>query len=164
MGPLQIHELHDLARRQFSLFSAEQAAALGISRRALDRAADRGILLHCRRGIYGFPGHEPSRWQPLMAAVLAGGPNVVVSHASAAAIHGFYGVLGRDPELTVPYPTRVRLSGVRVHRVRDLDPVDVYTKHGVPITTPIRTAIDIASRLTNVQLVKVIDEGSINRL
>ncbi|HEX9549382.1 MAG TPA: hypothetical protein VF942_18715, partial [Acidimicrobiales bacterium] len=88
----------------------------------------------------------------------------VVSHSSAAAIHGFHGILIGVPELTVPDPSRVRLKDVRIHRSTDLGSEDVYTKHNLALTKPIRTVIDMAARLSEQQLAKVLDEGSINHL
>jgi very-short-patch-repair endonuclease len=49
----------------------------------------------------------------------------------------------------MPRRKRRRIEGVRIHRVRDLRPDEVTTIDGLPVTTPARTLLDIAARLTS---------------
>lgn len=165
MDPLALSKLQALAATQFSLFSVGQAAALGITARALERALNRGWILQVRRGIYALAGHPPSVWQPLMAAALAAGPSTAISHRSAAAVHGFYGfVPGRHTELSVPASSHLVLDGVTIHRTRQLARDDIVERHGVRVTSAIRTIIDIAATTNDHLLARVIDEGAIKRL
>ena len=61
-----------------------------------------------------------------MAAALAAGPEAVVSHRSAAAIHGFTGIMDDLPELTVPNGAARQLDRrLRVHQSRLLVAEDV---------------------------------------
>ena len=53
-----------------------------------------------------------------------------------------------------------RPKGVEVHRVRSLDPRDVTTHKGVPVTTVHRTLVDLADDLTPHQLANVIHEAA----
>ncbi|HSS12137.1 MAG TPA: type IV toxin-antitoxin system AbiEi family antitoxin domain-containing protein [Acidimicrobiales bacterium] len=159
-----LSQVQTLASTQFSVFSVGQAAALGISPRALQRAADRGWLVPVRRGVYALAGHPTSGWQPLMAAALAAGPQAVISHAAAAAIHGFYGFLPGAVELTMPRDARLVMHGVTTHRSRDLTPEDILERRGVSVTSPIRTVIDIAATTHEHLLARILDEGAIRRL
>ena len=79
-----------------------------------------------------------------MAVVLACGRGAVLSHSSAAALLGVAGEL----ELTVSVPSgsRARPAGIRVHRVR-FEPADVRRHDRIPVTSSIRTLIDLATEL-----------------
>jgi hypothetical protein len=164
METLSLQALKALATRQHSLFTVQQAAAIGVSQSALRAASGKGWLRLVRRRVYAFTGHPPSTWEPLMAAVLAAGPDAVVSHRSAAAIHGIYGVVPDQPELTIPHNRRVHLDGVRIHRSHDLDRVDICHRSRVAVTTPIRTVIDLAAVIADPLLGRILDEGAISRL
>jgi hypothetical protein len=63
----------------------------------------------------------------------------------------------------VPRNRRAR-KGVRVHRTRKLDKRDVTIHRGIPITTPARTLVDLASTLTRYQLANVIHEAAFRGL
>jgi len=52
----------------------------------------------------------------------------------------------RSPEVTVVDSAR-RHEGIRIHRVRRLDPRDITRRHGIPVTTPARALLDIADYL-----------------
>lgn len=78
-----------------------------------------------------------------MAAVLACGPNAVLSHRAAAALHGLRPPAGRDIDVTVP-GHRKGQSGIHVHNVRHLDPADCTMIDGIPVTALERTLLDYA--------------------
>jgi very-short-patch-repair endonuclease len=157
--------LSRLAEGQCGLFSAAQAARLGITRSQLCRAARQGHLRRPRSGVYAFAGLPASRWEPLFAAALAVGPYAVISHAGAAALHDLYGaaVGPAVPELLVPPDRNPCLSGVLVHRLGPLSTSDVTVKYGVRITSPARTLVDLASRHKLRVLARILDEALIAR-
>jgi hypothetical protein len=164
MDHIAVAQLYLLAASQHSLFTAGQAAALGLTAEALEAAVERRRVRRVRRGVYAFNGLPPSRWEAIMAAALAAGPDAVISHRSAAVIHGFYGVIADQPHVTFPQECRRNLAGVRVHRSRQLDPEDIQERNGVRITTPMRTVIDIADWTGDYLLGRILDEGAIDRL
>ena len=79
--------LAGLAANQHGVVAARQLATLGFSRSAIRRMCERGWLFRIHRGVYAV-GHPRltlhGRW---MAAVLACGPEAVLSHHQAAALH-----------------------------------------------------------------------------
>ena len=154
-----------LAESQCGLFSAAQAACIGVNHAQLSRSVRQGHLRRTRFGVYAFVGAPAARWEPLISAALAVGADAVVSHASAAAIHGLYGVppTALLPELTVPRRHRPRLAGVTVHRCLAISQHDVGVKWGVLVTSPARTLVDLASRYTVRALGRILDEGLIQR-
>jgi Protein of unknown function (DUF559)/AbiEi antitoxin C-terminal domain len=62
-------------------------------------------------------------------------------------------------DVLVPGNRRGR-KGFRVHRVNHLDPRDTTIHHGIPITTPARTLVDLAATLTSHQLANVMHEAA----
>lgn len=90
-----------LARAQHGVVAVRQLAAIGIGRRAVQHRVSCGRLVRVHRGVYAV-GHDrltrDGRW---MAAVLAGGPDAVLSHRSAAARFALP-VRERRIEITVP--------------------------------------------------------------
>lgn len=155
--------LGDFAANQRGLFSVMQAKHVGVSNAQLLRAEAAGQLRRVRRGVYATPGIPPSPWEQIVSATLAAGPDAVVSHASAAAVHRFeYGGSGAV-EITVRRGRRVRPCDVVVHRVIDLTAADVVKTRGVLVTSPSRTLVDLAGRLGPELSEKLLDEGLIAR-
>ena len=79
------------------------------------------------------------------AAVVLGGPGCVISHESAARVHGIDQLNGDIINVTVS--SRAGRRGVRhgVHRyVAALQASHVTRKFGLPVTTPARTVVDLA--------------------
>ena len=156
-------ELWRIAEGQRGLFSAAQAAQLGIDHRQLFRAAQQGRLRRARSGVYAVAGVPPSAWEDLLAAALAAGPAAAISHGSAAAVHRLYCAASGLPELTVTSASQRRLAAVVTHRRLALPPEDVARAYGVLVTSPARTLLDMAGRLTPVVLERTLDEGLIGR-
>jgi hypothetical protein len=56
----------------------------------------------------------------------------------------------------VPFEVTVRAlrkrNGIKVHRSRALTRRDITRQHGIPVTSPARTVLDIAPRLTGKRL------------
>jgi len=153
-----------LAATQHGVVSTRQAMELGVTPVMLRHAVRRGWLRPLRHGIYAVSGDARSKWQPLMAAALAAGPDGVISHRSAAGIHGFHGLMAGLPELSYRNRGGRRLSGVAIHRPRDLDGDDIEIQRGVRVTAPIRTVIDLAPTVGDDFLGRILDEGAIKRL
>ena len=94
------------------------------------------------------------------AAVLACGERTVLSHDSAAALYRLREWPG-VPE--VSSPRRFRIEGIRAHRTTTLSRRDVTRRHGIRVTTIARTTADIAPRLTDIELIRLIHEARRNR-
>jgi very-short-patch-repair endonuclease len=94
-----------------------------------------------------------------MAAVLACGPNAVLSHGSAAALWGFGHEQSGCIDVSVSARSRSRLHGIRVHRRTEAVLDDVAFHEGIPATSPIRTLIDQATRLRPMQLERAVNEA-----
>ena len=146
-----------LAARQWGYVTHEQLVAIGLGRRAIQSRIATGRLIPVHRGIYAV-GHVPVGPVPrAFAAVLACGDKAVLSHGSAATLWGFNKYWDTPLEVTVPSP-RTR-PGIEIHRSRTLTWRDRTRQLGVPVTTPARTVLDNAPRLTDRRLTRVINDA-----
>ena len=123
--------------------SRRQLGGLGVSRHTVDHWLRAGRLHRVHQGVYAF-GHTALRAEGhRLAAVLACGPDAVLSHRSAAA---HWGLLRTDQtriDVTAPRG-RHGAPGIRLHRSRSLDAQDTTHHEGIPITTVHRTLLDLA--------------------
>jgi len=92
-----------------------------------------------------------------MAAVLGGGAGAVLSHASAAALWGVVPASGL-PEITVPVTCGRKRNGIVVHRRPGLREEDAVARHRIPVTSLVRTMIDI-SHLEPPRLERAVNEA-----
>ncbi len=154
----RVRALWALARHQHWVVARRQLLDLGFSKHWIDHRIAIGRLHPLHRGVYavGRPHVTPyGRW---MAAVLACGPAAVLSHGSAAAL---WGIRPASSELEVSVVTgaKRRPVGISVHRRPALRPDEVTSHHGIPVTSPIRTLIDITLRLDREPLEAAINEA-----
>jgi very-short-patch-repair endonuclease len=94
-----------------------------------------------------------------MAAVLACGPDAVLSHRSAGALWRILPRWYSPTEVTTP--TKRGHPGIHVHRSRD---ADATTHYGIRVTTPARTLVDLADVLNPRQLTRALNEAQVQRL
>ncbi len=138
---------------------------LGFTGRQIERQIEVGQLRILHRGVY-LLGPILSRHTPAMAAVLACSPRSALSHPSAAQLWGFLpypadpglvhvSVAGRNPG---------RHPGIRVHRTTSLRHGEVTVRHGVGVTTPARTILDLAGELRGRALERALAEAFALRL
>jgi hypothetical protein len=132
------------AARQHALVTALQLRAVGLTDGAISKRAARGALFRLHRGVYSIvPPPALSREGLFMAAVLGAGPGSALSHYSAAELREL--IRERVASLiTVVSTTQRRPAGITVHRCRHIDPRDLTTHKGIPVTTVHRTIVDLA--------------------
>jgi len=94
-----------------------------------------------------------------MAAVLACGADAALSHRSAGALWRIEPRWRAPVEVTAPRDRRH--PGIRVHRSRH---VDTTTHHGIRVTTPARTLLDLADVLDDRALARAVNEAYVQRL
>jgi very-short-patch-repair endonuclease len=145
-----------LAASQFSVFSRAQVVALGATPAQIEHRLAMGRWVLPLRNVYGIAGATESARKTVMAATLWAGEGSLVSHAAAAALWNFEGVRARKVEV---WSTRSRRSArVVVHRGTRLDRADRTMLGPIPITTPVRTLIDMAGRLEDLRLSAVMED------
>jgi very-short-patch-repair endonuclease len=162
MAPQTAHtsgaEVWALAERQHWVVSRKQLLALGYSADAIRHRVAKGRLHPVWRGVFAVGRPRPDRHGRWMAAVLACGPEAFLSHASAAALFGIVAPKGGPVEVSVRRERDPRgRPGIKTHRRRGLGESEVTVHHGIPVTSPARTIVDMAPRLIRDRL-----EGAIN--
>src|SRR5919106_2053672 len=75
-----------LAARQHGVIARSQLLDVGLTRNAIEHRLATGRLHLLWRGVYAVGRPQVTREGRWMAAVLAGGPDAVLSHGSAAAL------------------------------------------------------------------------------
>jgi predicted transcriptional regulator of viral defense system len=152
-----------VAGRQYGVITTAQLRKAGLTQAAIYKRVQAGRLHPLHRGVYAA-GHnrlsQEARW---MAAVLAAGSGAALSHEAAAKHWRIWRGQVVHIDVIVPGQRRAR-KGIRVHRVRSMDERDVTIHKGIPITTPARTLVDLASVLTHHQLANVIHEAAFRDL
>jgi predicted transcriptional regulator of viral defense system len=152
-------QIATIARRQYGLITAAQLRAAGLGDSSVHKRVRTGRLHSLYRGVYAVGHRRLSQEAYWMAAVLAAGSGAVLSHECAAKHWRIWRGRVEGIDVLVPGNRRAR-KGVRVHRTRVLDRRDVTVHKGIPITTPARTLVDLASVLMHHQLANVIHEAA----
>lgn len=145
------------AGQQLGLLRQAHLDDLGFSPDQVRHCISAGLLIREGPKVFRHAGFAPNYQQRLLAAAWVAGPGAAVSHLAAASLWGFDGIQPGAVEVSVPLPRNPRSVRGRVHRVRDLLPVDVTVRGGIPVTTPARTLLDAAPRLTPRQLEEALD-------
>lgn len=149
-----------------------QARAVGVSPQQVARLARSGALEPVVHGVHRLAGAGADRlgglravWLALEPATLAGvrvsreDPSGVVSHRSAAVVHGLGDVEADVHEFTVGVRRRSRNPEVRLHTAA-LDRGSWTVLSGLPVTTVARTIADLASvRTDGGHLARVVSDG-----
>ena len=158
--------LYDLAEQQAGYFTARQAVAAGVSRRALSGRARRGDLEPVRYGLYRLRNFPSQPFEDIVAACLWAGPDSAASHETALAVHGISDAMPATIHVTVPRRFRGKQTGVIVHHA-PLAEDDRQVSNSVPVTTVARTLQDVASSsdpsLVQQALTQAIANGRLSR-
>ncbi len=133
------------AGRQAGAFSFSQALRIGFPRATISRRVACGAWVRLHPGVYAVAGTPPSRLLDLWAAVLAVGGDAVVSHESAALLHGAEHLPQRPTTLTNPHRMHHRLQGIFVHQIDDLLPRHRTSRAALPVTTPARAVVELGA-------------------
>jgi very-short-patch-repair endonuclease len=141
-----------LAAESWGVVSLEELLTCGLTEAVVGGWVAAGHLHRVHRGVYavGHAGLAPEgRW---LAAVKGCGADAILGHSSSVMLFGLWPVGDRRPEVIVPHGQVRAPSGIRVHRTRSLHPEDVVRRRGIPTTSAARTIMDLAPRLDDVPL------------
>lgn len=149
-----------LAASQHGVFSGLQVVEIGATRRMIERRLGARRWEAMTRGVYRLAGSPPSWRQALMIACLAWGRDAVVSHCAAAALWILAGFRPGHVVLTLPRIRRTgRRQGLAIVHQSSIPPSDVTTIDGIPVTTPARTLLDLASVVSREELEEAVDDA-----
>jgi very-short-patch-repair endonuclease len=136
--------IHTLARRQHGAVARVQLLARGISDHAIRLRVRDGRLRPVHRGVY-LVGPTVAPLGRHAAAILAC-EGAVISHRSAAALHGIlaYPDAG-DIWITTMARERSGHRGLVTRTTKTLRPADVSRHQRIPVTTAARTILDLSA-------------------
>ncbi|QGU08748.1 hypothetical protein COCCU_14290 (plasmid) [Corynebacterium occultum] len=152
-----LEELEMFGSSQWGLITSAQARDLGVDRLWLSRMRARGRLQRIRHGVYAVPSARFGPWQDLQAAWLATEASspaenrveaedpVVVSHVSAAGVHGLGDLLAARHEFSSPARRQTTQQDLRFHRC-EVPAGDITWVEGLPVTSVARTVGDLAAQ------------------
>jgi len=152
----------DIAATQAGLVTASQLRMSGTSPTSINRLVAERRLTPVRNRVYVLSGvpDDPKRATRAVSLVA---PAAVVSHRSAAWMHG---LLSRPPqfvEVITPPQRELRLQGVRPIEAR-FSPDDVTDHEGIRVTTVVRTLIDLWAVLPPDWVERLVHDSVMRRL
>jgi hypothetical protein len=134
-----------LAQKQHGVVSIRQLCGpLGYSESAVGRAVAAGRLHRLHRGVYAVGHARLSLYGDCLAAVLARGPDALLSHGSAAWLWGITRYGPKPLVVSAPASRRSR-PPIELHRARGLIDEDRALEVGIPVTSVPRTLLDYAT-------------------
>jgi hypothetical protein len=141
------------------MVSRRDLLGLGFTSRAIEHRVAKGRLHPVTRGVYavGWPAvTQEQRW---MAAVLACGPGAVLSHRSAAALWGIGEERRGRIDVSIQRRCEHRRAGVRAMSRPTLPEGDVMERGRIPVTSIVRTMVDLATELRPKALERAVNEA-----
>ncbi|HEY0694981.1 MAG TPA: hypothetical protein VGD71_38840 [Kribbella sp.] len=134
--------------------AAAQAKSVSVDHMTLARLVNTGSLEHLRRGVYAAAAAPEDPLRPQKAAWPQFEPETpawkrdrlrwVLSHRSAAQVHGIGDLVAVHMEFTVPNRRTTKHSDIRLWRA-ELHKQEVAMVDGLPVTTIDRTIDDLLS-------------------
>jgi hypothetical protein len=149
------------ARTRHGVVTTSELGAFGLSPAAVARRAADGRLFRQHRGVYSVGRPDLTVAGRRMAAVLACGPDAVLSHRSSAAQHGLLTDERQRPDVTIPGPRARPRPGVRVHSSTTLTAPDITTVDDIPCTSVARTLVDVGEREPARLVERAIDQAEV---
>ncbi len=161
-SPAADEAVAELARRQHGAISIAQLRAAGLGPHAVAARVNRGWLRRLHRGVYAV-GPVETGLTAASAALLGAGEQAVLSHRTAAVIWRLLPGRPADPvDITLLKAGGSKRHGVRMHHAA-LTPADLRHRHGLRLTAPARTLLDIAATSPG-ELDEALNEARILRL
>ncbi len=150
--------LAELALRQHGVVSREQLLGGGWSKDEINWRIGSGRLHRVHAGVYSLvPRRLLTRQGWWMAAVLASGPEALLSHHTAAALWGIRGYSGGAVHVTVP---RKSTSSQAIRRHFSAVPAEERgMEEGIPATSVHRTIFDLAALVSLEDVAAMIREA-----
>jgi very-short-patch-repair endonuclease len=160
----QDHPIVALAERQHGVVTRAQLKDLGLGKSAIDARIRAERLHRVHQGVYAVGRPTLTLHGRFCAAVLSCGPGAALSHVAAGVVLGVLKERGPRIDVTVPGSGgRRRRGAVIIHRSA-LPEADVTLVHGISVTSPARTLLDLADVLPRRRLERAFDEAAYLRI
>jgi very-short-patch-repair endonuclease len=157
------HAIAALATRQHGVVSRRQLRALGLTDRAITARVAAGTLQRVFPRTFAVDHPAIGRHGRMLAAVLTCGEGAVLSHGSAAELIGLWDRRAVPIDVIAPRWSGRKVQDVRWHNVRPPLPDEVEVRDGIPCTTPSRTLVDMAGRVGEKSLRRLVEQAAVLR-
>jgi very-short-patch-repair endonuclease len=138
-----------LIHNQEGIVRRGQLIDAGMTPSAVRRRLASGTWRRLGEGVYATFTGKSTREAKLWTAVLLAGPGALLSHETAAELHGFAKKMAPKIHVSVPVtrnPARTfAMRGVVIHRRRAIRPDDIQAPWILPRTSVESTAIDLVT-------------------
>jgi len=153
-------KISTVAAGQYGHITRAQLLEIGLGTRGISNRIESGKLVVVHAGVYAVGYPRPEAVARAAAAVLACGPGAALSHSSAAVLWGILSRWPQRPEVTLPGDRR--RPGIKTHRSSTLTGRDIRRRQGIRVTSPARTVLEIAPRLTDPKLARALNDGRLH--
>lgn len=147
-----------IADRQFGVLSRQQALTAGATPDVIRYRLRTGRWETILPAVYRICGSPPSPLQRVLGTCLWGGPGAAAVGRCAAAVWELEGGLWTPVEVSAPRRLKPRTSAIRTHRISTYGPDDLIWLGAVPVTSSVRTLIDLASRVDETPVEIALDQ------
>ena len=157
------------AKRRHGIVARRLLIAEGAKPRSIDSKVRNRTFKKLYAGVYSLIHDVLTSEGRMAAAVLAGGPKAVLSHRSAATLHGLLPATRKLEVIRSSSPDRHRAPpdhasreihpGLTIHRTRSIREDEIWITKGIPVTSPIRTMINLAERESRRTLREAVRKG-----
>ena len=146
-----------IASRQHGLIKRLQLLRIGFSAGAIENRIAKGWLIPVYRGVYRVGHIAPSLEADYLAAVFACGDGATLCGRAAARLLELIRAAA-EPEVTATGRRAIR--GIESRR-SVVDVHDRMTWHGIPVTTPARTLVDLAAVVSDAELARAVHQAGV---
>lgn len=154
--------IHSFAARQGGHVTSAQLLEAGMTMRTLSRWVASGKLIRIHRGVYAVGHLQSNPIDAAHAGLLAGGDRCALAGGCALVLWEVWRYWPRQLEIVTAGDRRP--SGLIVHHSTTLLARDIRKVQGLRVTSPARTMLDTAGRLTPEQLTRAINDLRLRRL
>jgi very-short-patch-repair endonuclease len=141
-----------------------QLLAAGIADRTIYHLVANGFLRRVGRGVYAVGHTAPAPLTAETEALLACGMHAVLSHTTAAQLLKLTPDTDTSVHVTIRKRHGARPRGVHAHRTTRLNRSEVRIVNSLPVTSPVRTLLDLASVVAIRALERAVEEALIQKL
>jgi hypothetical protein len=155
------HAIAALAERQHGVVARRQLRALGLSDTEITTRTAAGYLQPIFRETFAVGHRQVDRRARMLAAVLACGDGAILSHGSAAELIGLWDKRAVPVDVIPPGWSGRKIQDIRWHRVLFPTPEEIEIRDGIRCTTPARTLVDMAGRVGQQSLRRLIEQAAV---
>ena len=157
-----IIRLERFTARQYGLFTRTQARTAGVTDRVLAHRVATGQWERTLPTVFRIAAVTPTFRQRAFAGTLWSGG--VVSHTAATRLWGFEDMTDAGMHIAVARKHGLRHPDIVVHTTRELIAADRAVVHRIPVTSALRTVLDVAHLLEVGTVERLIEEALRRRL